>query len=374
MTDISSLYASCKQVTTFLGTGSGVFDSSLLSLCGTALIASTTIIVFIYVWGNLMRNPSLMAYAKSEIYELVISVILAIFLIGAVSTLSSTNINGYLPQSNLPKDIDQKNTNIYVATCYFYESVTSEMQVWLNANYFLGVVTDYGTAFTKHARPMGIGAIISPFVGFFSPLKQLIYNTSSALAVAMLMNYIQKFVFFFTTAAFVRFYLPLGILLRCFTPTRKIGGTLIGIAATFLFVFPALSVISYSMFFSDNGPLLSFRSLLTDYFNDKFDVQGAGGSFSRVGNFLQDSFTTNGEFSFVSIVAGPFGIIGRFLQGVVGGAFLTFLIIPAGIISFSFAIGFVIPIFNVIVYTQVARGLSRSFGEDVDITSLTRLI
>jgi hypothetical protein len=43
-------------------------------------------------------------------------------------------------------------------------------------------------------------------------------------------------------------------------------------------------------------------------------------------------------------------------------------------VSYAFAIGFIVPAFNIIIFTQAAKGLSQSFGDEVDISSLTRMI
>src|SRR5512143_995172 len=142
------------------------------------------------------------------------------------------------------------------------------MSGWLQMNYVLNIYVDQMASVTPYARPLGVGLVASPLAGLASPIKQLLYNMSVALSIAFIINHAQLVVYIFSLQAFLKYYLPAGIFLRSFTPTRRLGGTLIGVALAFLFVFPALSSITYTMFYnrcdpaSGGGPLVPFRSML----------------------------------------------------------------------------------------------------------------
>ena len=43
-------------------------------------------------------------------------------------------------------------------------------------------------------------------------------------------------------------------------------------------------------------------------------------------------------------------------------------------VSWAFTIGFIVPAVNLMIFTMAAKGLSKSFGDEVDISSLTRMI
>ncbi len=217
--------------------------------------------------------------------------------------------------------------------------------------------------------------VASPMAGFASPLKQLLYNMTVALSLAFIINHAQLVVYIFALDAFLKYYLPLGVFLRSFTPTRRIGGTLIGVSVAFLLVFPMLSLVTYGMLYqkcqgnSACGPLVTFRSMLAQYFGDT----SFGGFQENFKSFFSSNFT-DVSGSILGIMGGLFTGLGTFLEKLLGGTMLLLIIFPASAVSWAFVVGFVVPTFNVIIFTQAARGLSRTFGEEVDISSLTRMI
>jgi hypothetical protein len=347
---------------------------SWAGLSGLALTTSVAILAFIYVWGSLFRNPQLHAYVKSELYEVFVSGVLIVLIFSVIGAISSLNVGSFLPIELLPDDVNPGDS-IYSSTFKYYEKVDRDMAGWLELNYYFSVYVDQMASVTPYARPLGVGLVASPMAGLASPIKQLLYNLSVALSIAFIINYAQLIVYVFSLAAFLKYYLPAGFFLRCFTPTRRIGGTLIGVAVTFLFIFPALSTITYSMFYNrcdpgdGCGPLVSFRSLMTQYLDDS-----SVGSFSdRFNNFFGNNFSQS-TGGLIDFIGNTFGALGAVFQNLLGSVFLVLLIMPASIVSWAFAIGFILPAFNIIIFTQAAKGLSQSFGDEVDISSLTRMI
>lgn len=346
----------------------GLWDVAALS--GAALAVSGVLLGFMYAWATLFRNPSLEGYVRQEFYELLVTGVLVVFLFGLVGAMGELTVGSFLPAGLLPDGVSA-DTGVYSATAGYYERVTSDMEGWLNLNYLMNIVIDQMASVTPYSRPLGVGLVASPMAGFASPIKQILYNMTVALSVAYIINVAQLYVFVFALQAFMNYYLPLGIFFRCFMPTRRLGGTLIGVAAAFLFVFPALSVITYAMFYNPlGGPLLTFNNLVAYYVTDQGDFT------TFLGNFFGSHFTTTGGqgIGLTDIVTGTFGAIGGVLQGLTGTVFLVFLVLPVSVVSLAFALGFVVPAFNIIVFTEAAKGLAKSFGEEVDISALTRLI
>jgi hypothetical protein len=331
-----------------------------------------------YAWSEFFRNQTLEAYVRQELYEVLVSGLLAILIIAMLSATSGLAVGDFLPATLLPNTFDpithaptpmDPDTNVYTATAMYYEQVTNDMESWLNLNYLMNILVDQMASVTPYARPLGVGLVASPMAGFASPIKQLMYNMTVGLSVAYIINIAQMYVYVFALQGFMKYYLPMGIFFRCFTPTRRLGGTLIAIGMTFLFVFPALTIVTYTMFYTPSGPLVSFSTMLNQYISPTGDF----GTF--VSNFFGSNFATTGSGGGLGDLAtGVFGSIGGVLQGIVGNAFLVLLLFPTSIISLAFVLGFVMPAFNVIIFLEAVKGLSKSFGEEVDISSLTRMI
>ncbi len=352
-------------------------------VAGLALLVSVVILAFLYAWGSLFRNPQLNAYVKTEMWEVVITAIMIPMIYGAVIAMDTLKIGTFVPSGMIPVDSSlggvstTPDTLIYDAAAQYYMRLENDMSGWLEMNYLLNIYLDQAASVTPYARPLGVGLVASPMAGLASPLKQLVYNMSVALALAFVINHAQLVVYIFSIQAFLKYYLPIGIFFRAFLPTRRLGGTLIGVAIAFLFVFPAISVITYTMFYSPaGGPLVTFRLMLTQYMGDNCDPSASPGQVCFMGtlrNFYSSNFTGVGG-SVIDLIGGVVGGLGNLFQSAIGNLLLMLIIFPVSVVSWAFAIGFVVPAFNVIIFTQAAKSLSKSFGEEVDISSLTRMI
>ena len=349
------------------GTAGGLWW--IAGLSGAALMVSGVMLAFGYIWGTLFRNPQTIAYVKAELLEILVTGAMLAIIFAGVGAMTSLTVSDVLPQQLIPSGM-ATTTGIYDAAAGYYQQVDNDMSGWLGMNYILNMYVDQVASVTPYARPLGVGMVASPMAGFASPIKQLLYNMTVALTLAFIINHAQLVVYVFAIDAFMKFYLPLGVFLRSFTPTRRIGGTLIGVSVAFLFVFPMLSLITYSMFYqAGGGPLVTFNSMLRQYMSDT-----TSGSFQSIfSGFFQSNYSDIGS-TVMNLVGGVLGGLGTLFQKLIGTTMLFFLIVPCATVGWAFAIGFVIPTFNVIIFTQAARGLSRAFGEEVDVSSLTRMI
>ncbi|MBI5224048.1 hypothetical protein HY990_06540 [Candidatus Micrarchaeota archaeon] len=329
-----------------------------------AIGASVSILTLIYVWASIMRNPNLTAYVKQEIYELFASVFIMVIVFSLLGAMTYIKVGTILPMEYIPGGIDQANDNIYHALSVGILAMAEDVKGWLELNYLMNMYVDQSASVTPYARPMGVGLTVTPLAGFASPIKSVLYNMTSGLAVSYIVTVAQFYVYVFFIEAFLKYYLPIGLFLRCFTPTRRLGGTLIAISVSFLFLFPVLALTTFTTLYSAHGPLVSFRGMLTNYFHDN------GNFVDNMSDFFHNNFTGG----FTDLVSGVFGAIGQAVSTVFGGTFLVLMLFPISTMAFAFIIAFVAPTFNVLVFTQATRGLSAALGEEVDISSLTRLI
>jgi len=334
-------------------------------LIGIALVVSATLLAFLYMWSSVFRDQNLNALVKVELSELAITTALLLVILMGVGAVANLQVGALLPQSLLPEDVFVT-SNVWEMSQQYFEEVAKDMGAWLELNYLLNWFFDSMATATVYARPLGVGIITAPLAGFASPIKQLLYNMTVALSVAYVINYAQLYVLTFAFVAFLKYYLPIGIVLRSFTPTRRIGGTIIGVTIAFLFIYPFLISITYMMFYAQGAsPMVTWRSFASEYINDV--TTGLGGKITGYfGNRL-----TGGFLDFVS---GSLSSLGGALENVVGKTFLTGLMIPISIIGLAFGLGFVMPAFNILLFVESAKFLSKSLGEEMDITSLTRMI
>jgi len=341
--------------------GYGYWD--WLPLVGAALFASIALLAFIYIWATLFRDNNLISLVKLEFYEMVVTIMLVFFLLMVVGFMTGLKVGSFMPAALIPSAVDP-NMNIYQLTEKYFNEVGTSFADWLNLNYIANVYVDQVASVTPYSRPMGIGLIASPMAGLASPIKQLLYNATSALSVAYVVNYAQYYTFLFATAAFLKYFLPVGIFLRAFTPTRRFGGSIIGVCMGFLLVFPLLITLTYFVFYSNNGPMVTFGSFVKDYIYDSADFSSLFGTFMNPAGFT----------GFADFFSGVLGGLGTMIESVFKTVFLGIMMFPIALVGQAFVIGFVMPAFNILMFTQATIALSKSFGEEVDIGALTRMI
>ncbi|MBI5227094.1 hypothetical protein HY988_00765 [Candidatus Micrarchaeota archaeon] len=343
---------------------------------GLALMVSAVLLALFYIFGTLLRNQMVINFVKQELLELVISGFLAVIILGSIAVLANIDMGSSLPEDFFPKATPLGSgftgvvagDSVYKVAGAFFELGGYYVGSWLDMSYLLNVIVDQFASVTPYARPLGVGLVATPFAGFFSPIKQLLYNMSVALSVAYIIMYAQLFVYLFSLQAFLHYYLPAGIFLRCFTPTRRVGGTLIGISAAFLLVFPLLTVLTFSVMLSGLGnPLVNWTDFLRNFFSDLTP----GGFMKHASDFFSKGFGNGG---ITDIVSGTYGGVGSILQSIVGDTFTIIIMIPISVVALAFLFAFLAPALNVLVFIEAARRFSAIFGEEVDISSLTRMI
>lgn len=348
----------------------GIFSflCSWQSLAGMALVTSAVILAFLYIFSVIFRNDNLKNFVKLEISEIFVTGVLISLLVGSVASLDSIKFSSYVDASSLPEDVGV-DANIYNVTESYFHTVGKDMAKWLEMNYILGVYVDQMASVTPYARPMGVGLVASPLAGLASPFKQLIYNMSIALAIAYVMNYAQLYVYLFAIAGSLHFYLPLGIILRSFTPTRRIGGALIGLAVSFLFFFPMLYSFNYMMFYSKEGasPMVTFRGFVDQ------SMSWSQGTDS-IAEKARENYDTKFSAGVIDLATSAFAGIGSIFSAFIGKFFTLLMVLPLATLGRAFAIGFIMPAFNIILMIQATKQISKAIGEEVDISTLTRMI
>lgn len=342
-----------------------------------ALITSVTLLTFIYILGVLLRNQNAINFVKLELYEVVFSAVLAGILVAVVSMMGSVTVSSVFSLFP-PSQLHEPGAGIYRASQDYYSQTGDKIIGWMAADYLLSIKIDQLASATPYSRPLGVGLVAAPLAGFASPLKQILYNVNSALAIGYIINKAQGLVFEFAVYAFLKFYLPLGIVLRSFTPTRRVGGMLIALGLGFLFILPFVTILSAQVVLGPNSPVIGFDEAILG--------RQIPGSADRVGGIMDTTFRRgvaesgtdeqiNGFIDFLwNITLGAALRLGAFFQNIIGSIFAAAFMLPLSIVGMAFAVGYLLPALNVLVLVQSVKYMSRSLGEEIDITTLTRLI
>ncbi|MDD2655831.1 MAG: hypothetical protein PHQ80_04150 [Candidatus ainarchaeum sp.] len=316
---------------------------------GAALLASVALIVFFYLLSKLFQNAEGTSWAKLELYEVLVTAIILIGLAGATDLACNARASWLFPSTSVPGDY-----NIYQGSVFYLEEFSDKIMLITTSLYAFYSWMDPITSMTLTGKPLGIGTAIQPTSGIAATVKPGMTNAFNMLIVGYITNKAQMFLVDFFSFGFLKYYLPLGILMRCFTPTRRIGGTIIALALGFLFVYPFLIIME-----GEFG--LNSLNLMSDEFIPNF--------WQELGTFVVPSFTGLFDLSLDSL-----NILGHLLQSGLGAIAFGLLYLFASAASYAFLFGLFFPAFNVLILVTTTRYLSKSMGEEIDVTNLTRLI
>ena len=322
------------------------------TLCGIALLASISIIVFMYLVNRFFQNSEGAGWAKLELYETFVTVVIFFALIIITGLACNVRASWLFPTASQFGDL-----NIYELAVQYLEEFTSNMKTIMTALYGFYVAIDHLSSMQLSGRPFGFGTTVVPTGGLASTVKPGMNNAFNMLSIGFIINTVQIFLMNFISYGFLKYYLPIGLFLRSFTPTRRIGGTIIGIALGFLFVYPFLIIMEGQFFVR---PLHLFGSELVS-FSDTMSATEMGTEFT---NWWVESIYGLNIFDFLNNIWRS--VIGLFAFGL--------LYFTASAAGYAFMIGLLIPAFNTLILVTTIRYLSKSMGEEIDVTNLTRLI
>ena len=322
------------------------------ALCGVALLASVAIITFLYLVNRFFQNSEGAGWAKLELYEAFVTIAIFFALIAITGLACNVRASWLFPAAAQLGDV-----NIFEAAASYLDQFTDNMMVIMNSLYGFYVAIDLISSMTLSGRPFGFGTTIMPSAGFASMVKPGLNNAFNMLSISYIINSVQIFLLNFISFGFLKYYLPIGLFLRSFTPTRRIGGTIIGLALGFLFVYPFL-IIMEGQFFT--RPLQLFSSELINFSEDISSTQ-VGTEFAE---WWKESVYGLGIFDFANYL----------LRSVIGLFAFMLLYFSASAAGYAFMVGLLLPAFNTLLLVTTIRYLSKSMGEEIDVTNLTRLI
>ncbi|MFH1448182.1 MAG: hypothetical protein ABIG39_04925, partial [Candidatus Micrarchaeota archaeon] len=189
-----------------------------------ALIIGYFLAALAYMASHIVHSPQLRAWSKNEIYETSVSAWLAgaaIFFVGVLNNLTVELLGaGYEQQADM-----------------FLGRLSLELlQVYglmVKGIFAMGMLTFWGSV----SIPIAISGVVNiGLTGQFMPFggMSLLSNTlvmfTNILSFAIFSVLAQKVMLDFVLQVGFRILLPIAIVLRCFTFTRKFGTTLIAIA------------------------------------------------------------------------------------------------------------------------------------------------
>jgi hypothetical protein len=217
--------------------------------------------VLLYFASQFFRIPKLEAWAKFELFQVFANVVLLIFIAAWVygmchwdTTFLYKMMEGENAQAQIEGMISDcglsgKELTPYCAAQSYLERVKTRgddiFQVLIGINYILSYIFKV----TWNSSPMGIGYAIEPLAGL-QQLMNVFLVAISGFVLSYISLLVQMRVLDFFLIAMPYYFIPLGILMRSFAPTREFGGAVLGFAIASLLFYPIILVMDDLLVYS----------------------------------------------------------------------------------------------------------------------------
>jgi len=226
----------------------GIFLGGWETAALTALLVSFGIIGLAFAIGIGFHYRELEEWAKNEMYEIFISGLIVGTLILMLNIIFGISIN--LAGGN-PLDLARS----YVGSMIV--ETNSLFITLLEYNIFIGALSTLKFSFFipipilpppfPTIVVIRIGSFVAPWTGLSALMMGVntIFNVLGAMLAALL---VEQVLLDFFKLIILKYFLPLGVLMRTFPITRVAGGTLIAIAIGAYIVYPLALIYSWNVY------------------------------------------------------------------------------------------------------------------------------
>ena len=251
-----------------------------------ALLISLFVVALAYMVAEILKSPQLNAWAKNELYEFIVSALIVGNLVFGLTLLNTMvfDFTGGLDHFGVANDyLDQ------LIRAPSILNITGSLAVWfstnvtghaldlnqqmgdLNTAYIMlwvlemisGVLGSLVMAFILSAGPnlAYIRVGFTPLAGL-SQLTPSLMNMMDMVGVIILATVAQKSLLVFFRETMFRLFLPLGVALRAFPLSRKLGSTLIALAVTCYVVYPLTLAMNLGIY--DSTPKYALKAEIVE--------------------------------------------------------------------------------------------------------------
>lgn len=305
-------------------------------------------IAIIYMIGQVLSSPQLVAIAKDEAFQTGLTGLRILFLMG---TLMSASVWYSLSTAGSTDPIYSKNSNIIDASMAFTRSMVSDM-----SNHYSMLLMYNMVMHTIYSATMWIGVTWRAMYSFnLGPvLKPIIDILGSALQFLSLG--LTEWLLHIVTLCMIKkwmwgLFIPFGILLRAFPYTRNAGEALLALSFSLAIFYPFMFLIDYEV-----------HKMM------KYNIADPN---KTVGAFLHET----GILSVVgSVIVAMLLMAGVFVPFFLGGALTMAFELIRGAVYYIVIMSIFLPFLNIFVTLTSAKETAEFFRADVNFMSFLKII
>ena len=353
----------------------GILGMGWVELTFLALLCSLLILVLVYIVANFLRNQQLLSWTKFELFQILATAVTVLFVVLAIvpgmcsfdmSFLGKSPVLGHVNPYVWP---DGHPMNMYDIVDNYFSRVEGVGYLLFAYMMYIVKVVNLIARITWTANPIGIGSTDSPLEAA-SQINSIFFLMFSGYVTSFLLMQFQMRMLEYLAVAVVWYLFPFGVFLRAFEPTRTFGGMLIGLSIALFLFYPIIMVFN-SYIIDSTG----MRQGLENDVNAAATSANSGVSnvtTQAVGNAAKNlsvSELNNKSGQTAQFSGQQLTNAGAMSYGITGGV----LALLKPVMLYMIA-AVVLPVLNFIVLVEIVRGTSAFFGEEIDVSNLTRLI
>lgn len=280
----------------------------------------------VYMLGKAMTYQYAIAWAKAQIYEAFLSIILLAIFSSLVFIFFINPQSSYASLGLVPDGCQYANNIYELAACdlgTFTQATTNMFSIIFYAAVFAANSTGFRTSIASFGQP-NLNFTISLNSVFPTGFDNLLGWAFNALLFMLLLNNIQLIIIS-SSMLFLSFFLTLGLIARIFGVTRTFGGAMIALGLGLGLVYPILITISYGFI----STVLQPTTLVTN----------AACFIPQIVSTLLFGTAAHVPFGCANTNTNIIADLGFLIAGLTFIPFLNFLILDAFITDFSKAVG-----------------------------------
>jgi hypothetical protein len=341
-------------VQTVCGGFTNIITGSLIPLTAYASVLTSIIIAISYMIGEMIQNPKMILWAKTEFIQIFISIGSALLITWFVSTFCTFNFSDIIALTMMSNPSQNPQQTVYeAAKTYLTNAALYTHKILLEQRYALAafnVLEGRGRWYCIGASEKAWGFSIlcafnpsgynkSPYAGV--SLLSTAFNVSFSTALFSYLSSLNfLFILNYVYSGMLLLFLPFGIFLRSVPYMRTLGGLLLSLAFSFLLVYPAMLA-----------------------------------TFNNISGIMTDPVcpTAEGDLESKSTSWGGLGqIVESNMEGkLFDGCNYTQAIRDAGS---AFIVGVFLPTIALIAAIASVRYVARLLGEEIDLSRIVQMV
>ena len=380
-----------------------------------AAVLSVVIGVLFYFGRMFFNDPSVSAWMKKELYQIIANIFLIlfiVFLLGLINPQIAKVIQS-VHGLDSPCTLQQ-------AACYYTLSVRNSMLVDTVSLAIMQSVVHLASTLELPAIPFGFVQFDLNINNFYMVLEGYFGKLIQAYALGMAEWVVKASFIQFISTLLIELFLPFGLIMRNFSVTRKAGGAIIALSLSLYFIYPAMlymnALIVNDWFHASFKQMVNYGNaiinasgfkilkILSQFFTKKSIALNILPPYSSVfllnlvASFARDiiaivgvnfassvaqSILSGGSPVPTNEVAGAAYILNKILKIILPIMSATLIIgmfahilelFMSRMVSFLLIISIILPLVNITVTLTAAKDISRFLGSEISFASLVSLI